>query len=298
MRLYLAETIRGHQAPITALTTLHNRTLISAAADGSMLTHSFDGALPNITMRGHSGAVLALAAFRESHFVVSASADQTLMLWNAETGECVRTLCGHEGAVTAVALADEGRVIISGGADGTVRFWDTVTGELCAMGAGHGAAVAWVLPLSAEPHVLVGLEAADGTPQPITVWDYRSGEQVRQFGDSHQPTACAVLTPEGQLLTRENGAVLRWDAQQGCVVQQWSPPLGSVARALFRSGRYVVLTTEPSQLAVWDLTQGEAVASAALTVNEPTQFMVTPDHRRVVVGSGEGLAYIYRVSSS
>jgi WD40 repeat protein len=297
MRLYLAETIRGHQARVTALTTLHNRTLITGAEDGSILTHSFDGALPNITMRGHSGAVLALAAFRESHFVVSASADQTLMLWNAETGECVRTLYGHEGAVTAVALADEGRVIISGGADGTVRFWDTLTGELCAMGAGY-APVAWLLPLSAEPHVLAGWEAADGTPQPITVWDYRSGEQVRVFGDAHHPTACAVLTPEGQLLTRANGAALLWDAQQGCVAQQWALPMGSVARALFRSGRYVVLTPDPSQLAVWDLTQGEAVASAALTLSEPTQFMVTPDNRRVVVGSSEGLAYIYRVSSS
>ncbi|MFQ3645955.1 MAG: WD40 repeat domain-containing protein [Anaerolineae bacterium] len=297
MRLYLTETIRGHQAPITALTTLHNRTLISGAGDGSILTHSFDGALPNITMHGHNGAVLALAAFRESHFVVSASADQTLMLWNAETGECVRTLCGHEGAVTAVALADEGRVIISGGADGTVRVWDTLTGEPCGVYAGHLAAVRWLLPLAGAPQVLAGL-TSDGVPHSIYLWDYRRGEQVRQFGDPHHPTSCAVLTPEGQLLTRDSGAVLLWDVQQGCVAQQWTLPTASVARALFRSGRHVVLTMEPSQLAVWDLMQGEAAASAALTVNEPTQFMVTLDNRRVVVGSGEGLAYVYRLSSS
>lgn len=296
MRLYLVDTYRGQDAPITALTTLHNRTLISGAADGSLFTFSLDGALPNLVMRGHNGAVLALAAFRESHFFVSASADQTLMLWNAETGECVRTLYGHEGAVTAVALADEGRLIISGGADGAVRVWDTLTGEQREVYAGHPAGVRWLLPLASAPQVLAGLTNG-GAPHPIYLWDYRSGEQVRQFGDPHHPAACAVLTPEGQLLTRDSSAVLLWDVRQGCVAQQWALPTTSVARALFHSGRYVVLTMEPSQLAVWDLAQGEASASAALTVNEPTQFMVTPDHRHVVVGSGEGLAYIYRVSS-
>lgn len=297
MRLYLADTYRGQDAPITALTALHNRIFISGTENGSLFTYSLDDMIPSLTMCAHQGAVRALAAFRDSHFIVSASADQSLMLWNVETGECARTLLGHEGAVTAVALADEGRVIVSGSADGTVRLWDTLTGEQCRVCAGHPAAVRWLLPLASPPHVWVGL-ADDSALQPIYVWDYRSGQQVRQFAEPYRANSGAVLTEDGQLLTGSaSGEILRWDVQQGCVAQRWPLPAESVPLALFPHGRYAVLSVDGAQLVVWDFAQGEAVASAELTLSRPVQAFVTPDSRRVLIGSADGLLSVYRFSS-
>ncbi len=297
MRLYLADTYRGQDAPITALTALHNRIFISGLEDGSLFTYSLDDMIPSLIMHGHRGAVRALAAFRDSDFIVSASADQSLRLWNAETGECTRTLAGHEGAVTAVALADEGRVIVSGSADGTVRLWDTLTGEQCGVCAGHPSAVSWLLPLAGDPHVLVGL-ADNGTPQPIYVWNYRSGQPVRQFAEPYRTDSVAVLTEDGQLLTGSApGEMLRWDLPPGCVAQRWPLPAGSALLALFPHGRYAVLLADGAQLVVWDFMQEEVVASAELSLSSPVQAFVTPDSRRVLIGSADGLLCVYRFSS-
>ena len=77
-----------------------------------------------VVLKGHEGAILAIAFDPGGTHLASASDDGTVRLWNAATGRLERTLRGHRQSVTSVAYSPDGRRVVSAGADGTVRVWD------------------------------------------------------------------------------------------------------------------------------------------------------------------------------
>jgi len=298
MNVYLAEKYLGHPSRVTALTALHNHTLIKATEDGRITARPFEES-SEVAMCGHDGPVLGVAAFHETPFIVSGGTDTRLMIWNTETGECVRTLIGHAEAVTAVALADEGRTIVSGGADGALRFWDTLTGALCAGAEGQAGPVSVLVALPNSDEVLVGMQKAHSSAVAFQLFNYRSGTLVRAFEETPTDVICAALLEGGQLLTgSRDGKVTQWDVNSGGVVNVSETHPNSAVEALAPHGGYAVLAALPHQLIVWNLAAQQA--SCALDdVKEPiSQIMITPDSRRVVVGCADGTVYVYRVVSA
>src|SRR5262249_14277932 len=80
-------------------------------------------------LRGHQGAVTAVAFSPDDRLIASGSADHTVKLWAAGTGREVRSLDGHKAGVTAVAFSPDGKRLATASLDRTVRLWDTVTGQ-------------------------------------------------------------------------------------------------------------------------------------------------------------------------
>jgi RNA polymerase sigma factor (sigma-70 family) len=76
-----------------------------------------------VTLRGHSGAVTAIAFSADGTRVVTGGADGTGRVWDAETGKELAELKGHAKGVTAVAFGPDGDTVATGGADKTVRVW-------------------------------------------------------------------------------------------------------------------------------------------------------------------------------
>jgi len=77
-----------------------------------------------ITIRGHTNAVTALAFDASGDRLASGSADRTIRITGPEgqyLGDAIR---GHEGTIEALAWADDGMTLYSAGSDGTVRRWD------------------------------------------------------------------------------------------------------------------------------------------------------------------------------
>ena len=76
------------------------------------------------TMRGHKGAVYALAVLDKAR-VVSASDDRTLRIWDLDTGvEFSRRFEGHEDTVKEVAVSPTELRAVSGSMDKTIRLWE------------------------------------------------------------------------------------------------------------------------------------------------------------------------------
>jgi WD40 repeat protein len=76
-------------------------------------------------LRGHKGAVMAVAFWPDDKTLVSGGTDGIVRLWEPQApGSSPRKpLPPSTGPVYSVAVSSDGRLIASGGADKTVTLW-------------------------------------------------------------------------------------------------------------------------------------------------------------------------------
>ncbi len=78
-------------------------------------------------LRGHQGAVIALAIGPEDRWLISGSEDGTAILWDLTSNNIQNTaqiLGGHAGKVEQVAISSQGHWAITKDEAGNVRLWD------------------------------------------------------------------------------------------------------------------------------------------------------------------------------
>lgn len=80
-------------------------------------------------LKGHDGAVNALAVARDGGLIASGGVDHTIRLWDAATGTQRHLLKKHIEEIEALAFSFDGRMLASAGDDG-IATWDTQTGEM------------------------------------------------------------------------------------------------------------------------------------------------------------------------
>jgi WD40 repeat protein/serine/threonine protein kinase len=159
-------------------------------------------------LRGHEGAVSAVAISPDGKRLASGSADGTARLWDTATGELIAVLDGH-GGVRQVAFSPDGKWLASGAED--VRLWDA------ASGAARGtldtakeqvAALAW----SADGRHL----AAGGPAGRLYVFDAATGRQVAVLRCSPTNPALA-FRPDGRHVAANvpPGDVYVWETETG-----------------------------------------------------------------------------------
>ncbi|BDM82660.1 hypothetical protein AM10699_55210 [Acaryochloris marina MBIC10699] len=115
------------------------------------------------TLKGHQGAITALAFSADGELIASGSADQTIKLWKAD-GTLVNTLDGHQGAVTSLAFSSDGKTLASGSEDKTVRLWKTEGGLLQTL-TGHTGSIS-LLAYSPDGSLL----ASGGGDKTVRLW--------------------------------------------------------------------------------------------------------------------------------
>ncbi|MBI4512127.1 MAG: serine/threonine protein kinase [Deltaproteobacteria bacterium] len=97
--------------------------LIAAGADGVARMWEVSNG-KETALRGHGGAILALAVAPRGDLLATASEDRSIGLWDTATGSRLAMLVGHEGAVDDLAFSAKGDLLVSASADLTVRAWD------------------------------------------------------------------------------------------------------------------------------------------------------------------------------
>jgi len=134
-------------------------------------------------LRGHKGAVTAVAFSPDDRLLASGSADNTVKLWDAATGKEVRTLDGHKNRVTGVAFSPDGERLATASADHTLRLWETATGKELLSLQGHVGPVTCVAYSPDGRHVASGSEDTS-----VRVWEADTGRKVLEFTAHH----CAI----------------------------------------------------------------------------------------------------------
>ncbi len=156
-------------------------------------------------LRGHSGAITALAFSQDGRRLVSASydlsgsqGDATARFWQAAPEATLPVLAGHTNYVYPTAYSPDGHWIASAGWDNYIRLWDAATGEECAKLPHPG--VVWTLAFTPDGTRLVSGGEIGGE---MLVWDVATGH-IRRRIESGKSVRSLAISPDGATLAAGN----------------------------------------------------------------------------------------------
>ncbi|MGA1622527.1 MAG: eIF2A-related protein, partial [Synechocystis sp.] len=207
----LKATLRGHQAPITAVEWSPNgQYIVTASADNTVKLWSRQGEILT-TLRGHTDWVRS-AHFNPRHeFIITASRDNTVRLWNF-AGEQLALCEGHTNWVRNAEFNCNGQILLSASRDGTARIWD-LEGREVAILQGH---TSWVRNAQFSPDgQRIVTASADGTAR---IWDL-TGQCLVILKGHHNWVRNALWSPDGQMVVTasSDGTARIWSVKGKCL---------------------------------------------------------------------------------
>ncbi len=203
------------------------------------------------TLRGHVGAVDAVAFSTDGQRLVTAGTDGTAVVWDAARGQQTAVLRGHEGAVKSAVFSPDGQLVLTAGADKSVRTWISSTGQALQVLKGHDGIVEQAEFSSS------GTQAVSaGNDNTARVWTL-GGVLPPVVLEAENPVSMARFSPDGsQVLTISADRTPRLWRAQG------SPPLvlhglsGRVWTGGFTADGRHVFSVGDDGIALWNSATG------------------------------------------
>ena len=151
---------------------------------------------PLAQLKGHTGAVTAVAYTEDGTSIVTAGQDATIRVWNASSDTLQRTIELDNGPATSLALS--GSRALTGHSTGEVVLWDLERAEKIATFKRNDAEV-WSVTFAGRSDRF----AASSHDWKVALWDTATTAGPIQVIDAHENAAQAVAyssSARGQLL--------------------------------------------------------------------------------------------------
>jgi WD40 repeat protein len=256
-------------------------------------------------LRGHKGAVTAVAFSPDDRLLASAGADKTIKVWDLATGRLKRSIDAHSDRVSSISFSPSGERVASASLDKTVKVWDVASGRELQCLEGHKGGVLGVSFSPDDRHIVSGSEDMSAR-----IWDTTTGKAVTVKTFTCVVTAVA-FSPSGDRVASVYGKppsnnkktpdVLFWDPFSG-VDLNFISFLPRSAVAFSPDGKNVATGTSTGSLQVHEVTKltkpGFPDPPARLLENYEgriTQIVFSPDGKRLASASLDRTIKVSRV---
>ncbi|WP_040700655.1 hypothetical protein [Nocardia vinacea] len=270
---------------------------------------------PHLTLRGHRGAVHALATVRTAGgriLLSSGGSDGIVRLWDPSTGRAFgRPMSGHRGGIYAIVEVPALDILLaSAGEDTSVRLWNPMTG------LPHGAPLRVHRAPVRAMDVLPGrsgrvLLATGDDHGDIVLWDVGEREAVwgfPGFGTGVRGLVCTITGDHGTVLFAgyDDGTVRVW--REGVPTPVAGPgPSPGHSRGLRgltswqgKPAGSVLSTGHDGQLIRWSLTDaqlvGTSVRRAKTGVCAIASAPLSSGGSILAAGDNKGIVHLFRAS--
>jgi WD40 repeat protein len=246
------------------------------------------GSLPPLP--GHHVPVRGMAFSPDGRRLASAGNDRMVKVWDVATGKALLTLEGSgEEYGVAVTFSPDGRFLAAVAEEGrTIKLWEAQTGTASMTWQWSQVRRIKCLAFSPDSRRLVASAEAPGGGQ-ITIWDSRTGQQIRLL-KGHAATATRVaFHPDGQRFASGlDNTVIIWDATTGQVIHTLRGHAFKVASVAFSpDGRQLASAGGPlfrgdkGEIIIWDADNGQVLRTLRSHTGHIFSVAFSPDGRRL-----------------
>jgi cytochrome c len=304
--------LRGHGGPVRALAiSADGSEAVSGSFDTSAIRWSLIRNTAEQVLRGHDGAVNAVAYLKDAR-IVTASEDATIAIWTPGKTEPDTVLKGHTAPIAALAVSADGKTLASASWDHTVRLWPLAGGAPRVL-EGHTQSVNDVAFTPTGALVSAGYDATlriwpltDGEPAVITVPTPLNSAEVANNGEiiaagadgrvffvsaqgkletevqaAQTPVISLAISPDGALIAAAGirGSVAIIDRKQRKVLHILvGPGLPVWSVAFFPDSRTLLTGGTDRVIRRWNAVTGEAIDSAITGAPEDPLAAYAGDH--------------------
>ncbi len=280
------DVLKGHAAPVTALSFAANGELTSTAADGTSLAWNLTPAWKLAGVIGTSDGkspfadrVESLAFSPDGKFLAVGGGEPSrggeIKIWDLQSGRTAAEPTAqsappsapvlarefpnlHSDTVLALEFSPDGRFLASGAADKIARITDLASGKAVKSFEGHThhiLGLAW----SADGRTL----ATAGADNVVKVWDTATGDRKKNIdGYDKEVTSVRFVGAGDQLITSSGDSKVRLVALDGKEVRTFPDAADFMqSSAVTAEGRTVLAGGQDGILRVWTVADGKPVGT-------------------------------------
>jgi len=253
------------------------------------------------TLRGHEGAVYAIACLPSGSLAASGGADGAVKLWDMSTGQERATLVRNQAGIWSLAFAPDGKTLAWGDGAGTITLWDLSHGRQRTTIPAHTNRVC-ALAFSPDSSLIASCSGNSSAK----LWRADTGESAGptlEYGNrepNSEPEINAIaFSPDGQTLAcAEYGSVALWDLKT-------HQPRVRLHRHRFRitslafspDGKTLVSGGNNPTVKLWDVPTAEQKNEFQPNITDSVCMALSPDGRAVATGGASGTIEVRELAS-